>query len=113
VEQRRDLFAQGFPVLVVLSAWGKARTKNPCATYKWTFVVVCTGDSEPETQVPALQQVGVLLGRATQSSEISQQQALLLANQLEFIAAVSANHIDSRYIFINDHTSRELLAFLV
>ena len=56
---------------------------------------------EPEAQIPALQQAGVNLGHATQLSEMSQQQAILLANQLEPLAASGAQHVDSRYILLN------------
>jgi hypothetical protein len=64
----------------------------------WSFM---QGNSEMETQIPALQRAGVFLAHAAQQADLSQQQALLLANQLEPIAAVNAQHIDARYILLD------------
>lgn len=54
----------------------------------------------PEVQVPPLLAEGITLGHASQQPALSQQQALLLAGQLEPAAAASAKNVSARYVLL-------------
>lgn len=57
--------------------------------------------TSPELQVPPLFAQGITLGHADQKPALSQQQAILLASQLEPDAATHAKNVNVRYVLLN------------
>jgi len=57
--------------------------------------------TSPELQIPPLFAQGITLGHADQKPALSQQQAILLASQLEPDAATHAKNVNIRYVLLN------------
>ncbi len=55
----------------------------------------------PETQIPALLAQGITLRHSDQQPALSQQQALVIANQLEASAATAAQSTTVRYVLLD------------
>jgi hypothetical protein len=56
--------------------------------------------AEPEMQIPPLLAEGIVLGHASQTPALSQQQALFIASQLEPDAAAKAKSVSARYALL-------------
>lgn len=54
-----------------------------------------------ETQIPSLQAEGITLGHSDQTPTLNQQQAVLLASQLEPDAATQAKSTTARFVLLN------------
>ncbi|QBD78424.1 hypothetical protein EPA93_21470 [Ktedonosporobacter rubrisoli] len=67
---------------------------------KWRFPGLVPGAGS-EDQIPALQAAGITLSSADQQPGLSQQQALLLADQLEADAAMKARNKTARYVLVS------------
>jgi hypothetical protein len=66
-----------------------------------SFLFSLPGFSPPVAQVPPLVAAGITLGHADQTSALNQQQALLIARQLEPDAATNAKKVGAQYILLN------------
>ncbi len=72
---------------------------NTSASFVWPLIGANTTSSD--VQVPQLVAKGISLSHAGQTPTLSQQQAMMIANQLEPEAATNAKSSSAKYVLLN------------
>jgi hypothetical protein len=90
-------------IWLLLSHFGAAMlsSANPFLTAAPTSTAGVLPNNTPVVQVPSLAAEGITLKQATQAAALSRQEALLIAGQLEPVAASQAKYASTQYVLLN------------